>query len=326
MRLHKHLAMWEKAKLITSKQSTAIWEFEQNKGQRRVQSAFLLLGIFCIGLGIIGLIASNWDFIPDWTKLTGCFALLAVPLSCAYAADTRQKEVFFELMLFAAFLMIGATIGLVSQIYHLAADIDKGLLTWSLVSLPLVLLSCRLLLPFVWLPLLLAGLPLETLLDPVFDLWKETLYFGTLLVGAFFAVLSCAARHIQKTYPEIALSKAVFVWSLVSLYITFIIGDTMIRSFYDGMPGLSLFRSLMLMVPFIGGMSYLSYATDHIKSFYANVIFGGFYMFSLYLSAFYSLATTGVGLIISGLLIIGFALLFRKIRILVQSVKGKVIG
>ena len=325
MRLYKHLALWEEAKLITAKQSAAIWEFEQNKGCGRARLAFLLLGIFCIGLGLIGLIASNWQAIPDSVKLIGCFTLLAVVLSTAYGADTRQKETVFEMMLFAGFIMVGATIGLVSQIYHLPADIDKGLLTWAFISLPLVVLSGRLALPLLWIPVLLGGWPLWQMLEPFFDWWETMPYIGTLVAGGFFAVLAGAAWFVQKIYPECALSKAVFVWSLFALYLSFILGDILIRNMPTS-TGVGLVKSLLLMLPFIGAMTYISYATDHLKSFYANVILGGCYFFSLYLTAFYSLATTGIGLIISGLLIIGFALMFHKICVVVRVVKGKALS
>lgn len=323
MRLYKYLASWEEAKLITAKQSAAIWAFEQNKGCGRARLAFLLLGVFCIGLGIIGLIAANWQQIPDLVKLICCFTLLAVVLSTAYGADTRQKETVFELMLLAGFMMVGATIGLVSQIYHLPADVDKGLLTWAFISLPLVVLSGRLVLPLLWIPVLLGGWPLWQMLEPFFDWWQTMPYAGTLVAGAFFAVLAGAARFVQKTFPEIALSKAVFVWSLFALYLSFIIGDVLIRDEWGASTGVTLVKSLLLMLPFIGVMTYISYATDHLKSFYANVVFGGCYFFSLYLTTFYSLATTGAGLIVSGLLIIGFALMFHKICVVVRAVKGK---
>lgn len=314
MNLYKHLALWEEAKIITAKQSAAIWDFEHANKSSHIKRAFMLLGIFCIGLGIFGIISAHWNNIADIVKLIGCFSLLAITLSAAYSADTRQKETLFEMMLFASFMMIGATIGLVSQIYHLPADIDKGLLTWAFVSLPIVILSGKLFLPLLWIPILLGGWPLWQMLEPFFDWWNHMPYCGTIIAGTFLAILAFMARYVQKIYPEFALSKAIFIWSLFGLYLTFITGDLLIREMRFAYTGIALVKSLLLMLPFIGIMSYISYISDHLKAFYANIIFGGFYIFSLYFMTFYSLATTGCGLVLSGLLIISFVLIFQKIH------------
>ena len=323
MRLYKHLAIWEKAKLITSKQSAAIWEFEQTRGSGKVFLAFILLGIFCFGLGLIALISANWENISDNTKLISCFSLLGMILGCAYKAFLNQKENLFETLLFASFLTIGALIGLIHQIYHLSTGFETSFLIWALISLPVVVLSGHLFLPFIWTIALLIGLPLWNMLEPFLNEWSQIPYTGTFVAGSFFAALAAGSWYIRKIYPEIALSRAFFIWAVIGIYASFFIGDLLIRVGFQEHPGVSLTKSVFLILPFISMMTYISYITNHLKSFYTNILLGGVYFLSFYWTIFYSLNFTGAGLIFCGVLIISFAWVFYKIRLSIHSLKKK---
>ncbi|MEQ1439654.1 DUF2157 domain-containing protein [Fontimonas sp. SYSU GA230001] len=103
---------------------------------------FPLLGIVLIGLGLILLIAHNWDHWSKAVRLTVAFVpLLLGQLACGWtllrAADSRawrESSAAFTALAFAAAL------ALVGQIYHFPGDLDRFLLTCALVGVPLVYL------------------------------------------------------------------------------------------------------------------------------------------------------------------------------------------
>lgn len=101
---------------------------------------FPVLGALLVGLGILLLVAHNWDQLSRGARLALAFApLLAGQLACSWTllrAPTsrawREGSAAFTALAFAAAL------ALVSQIYHLPGDLDRYLLTCSLIALPLV--------------------------------------------------------------------------------------------------------------------------------------------------------------------------------------------
>lgn len=103
---------------------------------------FPVLGAVLIGLGIVLLVAHNWDQLSRGTRLGLAAApLLAGQLACAWtllrassSRAWREGSAAFTALAFAAAL------ALVSQIYHFPGDLDRYLLTCSLVALPLVYL------------------------------------------------------------------------------------------------------------------------------------------------------------------------------------------
>ncbi len=109
-------------------------------GWARILSA--VLGAALIGLGVILLVAHNWDGWSRGMRLATAFTpLLLGQLACFLAllrapadAGWREAAAVFTAAGFAAAL------ALVGQIYHFPGDLDRFLLTCLLVSLPLVYL------------------------------------------------------------------------------------------------------------------------------------------------------------------------------------------
>ena len=119
MNLNQKTEQWVAQKLITQKQRDAILAAESKNREPFVLMAILWLGIFCVGLGIISLIAANWAFIPPVVKLAGAGALLAGALGTAFWGFQKEKHLMTEMALFFAFLMVGGGIGLIGQIFYL---------------------------------------------------------------------------------------------------------------------------------------------------------------------------------------------------------------
>ena len=108
----------------------------------RLLVIFGILGALLVGLGIILIIAHNWDNLSKSIKTILAFIPLIIgQIACGYTLlkkpDNRSWSEGSSAFLFMA---IGASISLISQIYNIPGDINSFILTWSLLALPLVYL------------------------------------------------------------------------------------------------------------------------------------------------------------------------------------------
>lgn len=133
------------AGLITTETASAIEVYlEQKRDQtpNRLLLVFAILGALLTGLGIILIIAHNWDKYNQLTKTA--FAFLPLIIGQLFAGFTILRKpgnvVWQEASSVFLTLAIGASISLVSQIYNLLGDLSSFLFWWTLLSLPLVYL------------------------------------------------------------------------------------------------------------------------------------------------------------------------------------------
>ena len=77
-RLNNRLNLWEQNRLIAPEQKQLILDFESQNKTPHLPYAVFMLGVFVTALGIISLIAANWEEIGGGVKLTADFILLAV--------------------------------------------------------------------------------------------------------------------------------------------------------------------------------------------------------------------------------------------------------
>jgi uncharacterized membrane protein len=111
----------------------------------RMPIAFIVcsvLGATLIGLGIILVLAHNWEFLsrPQRTVLS-FLPLVAGQLAVAYALwRDRKSAAWCEGAGTFLTLSIGASIALIGQTYQIPGDFGAYMLTWSLLALPLVYL------------------------------------------------------------------------------------------------------------------------------------------------------------------------------------------
>lgn len=101
---------------------------------------FGILGAILMGLGIILIIAHNWDELSRSLKTGIAFLpLLIGQVACAFTIFKKEKNIAWKegssVFLFCA---VGASIALISQIYNIPGNLSSYLLTWMLVALPLV--------------------------------------------------------------------------------------------------------------------------------------------------------------------------------------------
>ena len=137
----------------------------------------LYFASFLVGLGIIAMIAANWQQIPNNVKMLGALAAMAANAGLLIWTIKAGKNVLKQVVACVYAFLIMAVIGLIGQIFHLPTDVENGLLLWSLISWPLLFAAPRLL--WLWIPLFYCGIhcfDLKTLWEYVFGG-----YFSSLL-------------------------------------------------------------------------------------------------------------------------------------------------
>ncbi|QJW45623.1 DUF2157 domain-containing protein [bacterium BFN5] len=115
---------------------------ETTTGTRTFLMIFGVIGVVLVGLGIILILAHNWAALTKLTRLFISVGLLIVAqiASGVTLARKRDSQVWLESTATLQFLMVGASIALVGQTYHLADDTDTFIRTWMLLALPLIYL------------------------------------------------------------------------------------------------------------------------------------------------------------------------------------------
>src|SRR5688572_2270676 len=98
MSLDRKLASWLEAGVIDGPTRDRIAAFELARRKPIALYALIVLGGGTVALGVVSVIASNWDSISGGVKLTGD-ALIAIALATATAwAVTRGRALASELL------------------------------------------------------------------------------------------------------------------------------------------------------------------------------------------------------------------------------------
>ena len=113
---------------------------DSDQSQNRLFAIFGVLGAILVGLGIILILAHNWDDLSRFTKTAFAFAPLLVGQGfCAYALFKKpDSQAWKESAAAFLFFAVGASISLISQIYNIPGNVSSFILTWMLLCLPLV--------------------------------------------------------------------------------------------------------------------------------------------------------------------------------------------
>lgn len=120
---------------------------------------FLSIGALLVGLGIIALLAANWDTLSRPTRAVIAFTPLTLCAGAWLAGTAKgwRSRTFLEPLGIFWTLAIGAGIALIAQTYQISGSADSFTLSWTLLMLP-VLYGTRAMAPtagyfiglFVW--------------------------------------------------------------------------------------------------------------------------------------------------------------------------------
>lgn len=141
----KELPELVKAGLLTGDAAERIQQYYDSRtgqGRNRLLIAFGILGAVLVGLGIILIIAHNWDEFPRPLKTSFSFLpLLIGQVACGYTLLRKHESPAWREST-AAFLFFaaGASISLVSQVYNIPGNMASFMLTWMVLCLPLIYL------------------------------------------------------------------------------------------------------------------------------------------------------------------------------------------
>lgn len=115
---------------------------ENRSGRSIALILFGILGALLIGSGVILLLAHNWNDLSRPVRTVLALApLIMAQLMAGWTIRRREESVAWrEGSATFLTLMVGASIALVSQSYHIAGDMANFLLSWMLLSVPLVYL------------------------------------------------------------------------------------------------------------------------------------------------------------------------------------------
>ncbi len=136
--LEKELPSWVKEGIVTQESAKILLtRYEREKSSQRSSGmAFSLLGFALVGLGIISILAYNWDELGHLERtllaiilLVGAqaFGLLVKHYKPNDTALLEGSGIFW-------FLMMGASLAMIGQTYHLGGTVFDFLSVWLLLS------------------------------------------------------------------------------------------------------------------------------------------------------------------------------------------------
>lgn len=170
--LIKGLGRWQAAGLIDAETAEAIRGHEQAIHRPFLANAAYLLGGFAMLLGIVALVAANWDAIPASFKLSAHFAVNLAVGAALFVAAARGRAMASEVLTLISFGLVLTLIALIGQVYQLQSPLWAGLCLWMLLASPLVLLFARSRFVLcIWLAAL--TVTLATTSEPLFDSFER---------------------------------------------------------------------------------------------------------------------------------------------------------
>lgn len=131
------------AGIITSDTAQKVTDYYSQKKRdapNRFPAVVNILGALLASLGIVLLIAHNWDDLSRLSKTF--FALLPLVMGqalCAYTLLKQKQSIAWrESSSVILFFAVATSISLISQTYHINGTLSGFLLTWMLLTIPLV--------------------------------------------------------------------------------------------------------------------------------------------------------------------------------------------
>ncbi len=149
----KNLVRWVAQGLLSEAQADAIEKYEAGRTKDTGLKVFTRIGALAIAIGIISLVASNWDAIPPRLKLSldllvgisfAGFAarqLLATPTPTSETSVASLSIAWREAAIVIMLGWTAASIALISQVFQLGGHAIDAALTVLVVTTPLALYS-----------------------------------------------------------------------------------------------------------------------------------------------------------------------------------------
>jgi uncharacterized membrane protein len=230
--MDRRLARWVKAGLIGPDQAERIAAFEADG--RRPLFLYPVAGLagLAIAIGLVSIVASNWDAIPGRVKIAIDLTLVVALGSGVVRLEQRGPRWVSEAAILVLYGLVLASIALIGQVYQLGGDVPEALATWSVLTAILMTRGRTKVSAASW----VAGLQVSyaavvsELVDRV-RAW-ETLFVSTLYWVPVLAIVASRAERLRRARPALAGVLAAVGWCEVMVCAT--IGTF---AFYDDLRG-----------------------------------------------------------------------------------------
>lgn len=220
MRLEPKLREWERAELITPEIAARILAHEQRRDRPLLLYAVGGIGALAIVIGLVSVIAANWDVLPPSSKLGGDM-LMAVALAWGVVrAHKRGLRWLEDTLILVYHGLVLASIGLISQVYHLGGATHEALLIWSALTFLLVTRGHSGLLALVWI-LGLQATCVAWLVHLAESMDREKVALSLVYVAPLVCLAIGSSDKIRSWRPHFGRVFAAVGWTEVALCASF---------------------------------------------------------------------------------------------------------
>ena len=267
MNLEKKLREWRMAGVIDQETKDRIFEFETRYKSNGLVYAAGGLGAFTVGVGVISIVAANWEFIPYTIKLAIDLLIVIALAFAIFFAEIRGCNWLKEVFLTIFYIFRLASIGLIGQIYQLGIPLYQVFLLWSFSTAPIVMFGQSGFLAVLW----LCGLTFTYVLaiEPLYNvlnLLDKNLNSEYVLIylWPFVLFLMGSRKTLKNTSPAYVQSFLIFGmvgFILLGVLSQFSWGANVVQEDTVSVWGVVL--ALMVTVGFISALKYLyPYVSD----------------------------------------------------------------
>lgn len=301
-----YLTLSEEKNIISHEQKIQILELiQEEKSSLWFLKILAIIGGICIWIGVILLIASNWFWYPRLVQVLLALMLPLVSLWIGYYFSYKQTElkILGDTFLFLWGILIGATIALIGQIYHLDGSVWGLTQIWLLFVLPLAFL-----LRMKSLSVLATGLFYVTLWYYTTEsrlLWQNSLW-NEKYVLAIFTIVSGTLSIWSYILNQFFKGKYQFFFTplaLISLKILFFVLFLGTITEYFNFTGNILLQHILFLGT-LGFMMWWSNKEHEILLRHSTFVWLGVYIIWQYFQIFHTYLWAGMVFISTGIVLI----------------------
>ena len=187
----------------TVERINAYYATKKTSDSKKMMFVYGILGAVLAGLGIILIIAHNWEKLNTPLKLVvACIPLLLAQSLCFFAfIKKNHSKLWLESTATFLFLSLGGVLSMITQIYHIQGNLNDFILTWSLLALPIMYLMNSTVASLLF----IGFITYLGILD--YDTADDSLYFSNywFLIASFLPFYFMVSRHKNKSQSSVLL-------------------------------------------------------------------------------------------------------------------------
>lgn len=142
----RKIELWHEAGLIDDATRDGLLAYEAAHAKPLALWAVFGIGALAIGLGLISVVAANWEDVPGQVRLAIHLALIVGMLSFAFVREERiagTSPWAMEALIFILSVLGLTFFGHLGQVYQTSAPLWEPLATWLVLFGPLMIVYGR---------------------------------------------------------------------------------------------------------------------------------------------------------------------------------------